>query len=109
MNENLRTPTAWCFFEPDSVPEQWENRARQVFFVPLLPDEVHLLRQEVTAANDHDEPFLRLVAVGTSRRDIARQLNLPLRTVDRRLSALTARFGLETTSELVAFLARRGF
>lgn len=102
-------PTAWCFFEVGSVPERWQGRARQVFLVPLLPDEAESLWDQITAIGDQDEPLLRLVAAGKSRQEIARELDLPLRTVDRRLSALTARFGLQTTSELVALLARHGF
>lgn len=99
---------AWCFFETDSVPERWRERGRQVIFIPLLPDEAKVV-SELPKAKDQDEPLLHLVAAGRSRQEIARELALPLRTVDRKLSSLAARFGLTTTSELVSLLARLGF
>ncbi len=109
MNDGRSAPLAWCFFELDAVPEQWRDRARKLAFVPLLPDEAAALWDHVSQPNERDNRFLGLVAAGRSRREIARTLNLPLRTVDRRLSSLVAGFGLATTQELVAMLARRGF
>lgn len=95
----------------ESVPEQLRPRAVIGVMVPLLPGEAQQLRtgRPEASVDAEDEPILRLVARGATRSDIARRLRVPLRTVERRLARMRDRFGLRSHSELVAFLARRGF
>lgn len=102
----------WCFFAPEAVPDEFRERAVPVMLVPLLPEEADQIwqRPEVgPALLKEDREFLRAVASGKARAQIAKELGIPLRSVDRRLSKLCKRFGVATTSELVSFLARRGF
>jgi DNA-binding NarL/FixJ family response regulator len=107
-----RRRTGWLFLPPEAVPPRWRDRAVDVRLVPLLPDEAdRLLTDEplLTDVDPEDERLLMLVARGLSAPSIARELGSAVRTVERRLSRLRERFGVETTAELVALLAREGF
>lgn len=104
--------TGWLFLPPDAVPRRWRDRAVDVSLVPLLPDEADrlLAGERLLPSVDHeDERLLMLVARGLSAPSIATELGTAVRTVERRLSRLRESFGVKTTGELAALLAREGF
>lgn len=113
MSEDGRLhPGGWVFLEPGSVPERWAERAIPVMLVPLTPEESAqmLNAQPVDAgAVTPDTDLMRLVARGLSAEVIARRLGLAARSVYRRLARLRETFGVASTAELAAELARRGF
>lgn len=97
---------------PQDVPEQLAHRAIPMVLIPLLPDELgHTLGLDriIPGVDPEDEPLLPLAARGRAPSVIARELNMSVRTVQRRLVRLCRRFGLESRAELAAFLAERGF
>lgn len=105
-------PKPLLICRPEDVPEQLAARAVPMVLIPLLPDELgHTLglAHIVPGVDPEDEPFLRLAARGRAPTVIARELNLSVRTVQRRLVRLCRRFGLESRAELAGFLAERGF
>lgn len=105
-------PGGWLFLEPGSVPDRWAERAIPVMLVPLTTEEsAQMLNgQPVDAgALAPDADLMRLVARGLSAEVIARRLGLAARSVYRRLARLRETFGVATTAELAAELARRGF
>ncbi len=105
-------PGGWVFLEPGAVPERWAERAIPVMLVPLTPEEsAQMLNgQPVDAgALAPDADLMRLVARGLSAEVIARRLGLAARSVYRRLARLREIFGVGSTAELAAELARRGF
>ena len=110
--ERRDTPRAWVLIDAPTVPSEWERRARRVSLVALLPDEVdallqsHELRPAVTPA---EAEFLGLVAAGHPGSYIARRLRVSERSVFRRLARWREHFGVDSTAELAAELARRGF
>ncbi|MCA1708080.1 MAG: helix-turn-helix transcriptional regulator [Actinobacteria bacterium] len=102
----------WFFFHPSAVPERWRERAVEVLLVPLLPEEVEQVFDGVRAVpqiSSEDERLAELVAQGISVPEIAAELDLAPRTVERRLARLREKLGVTTTAELGAFLSRRGF
>lgn len=102
----------WMFLAEEAVPERWRARARQVWFVPLLPEEaLQLLSGEGATAeiDPQDEEIARLLAAGSSAEAIAARLMVSTRSVHRRLQQLRERFGVGSNGELTLFLARRGF
>ena len=112
-NENNENAFAgFLFLDPDSLPEQWSDRAIPIVMVPLTAEEsAQVLSDEPvkpdTVAMDTD--LMRLVARGLSAEVIARRLGLAPRSVYRRLARLRDTFGAGTTAELATELARRGF
>lgn len=64
------------------------------------------VEQEVAVA---DLPLVRLVARGRSATEIARELGVSPRTVNRHVARLREQCGVATIHELAAELARRGF
>ncbi len=109
--EDGRLP-GWILVAPGALPDRWRDRATPMFLVPLLPDEARdVLAGEAAGSELHGEDLAlaRLVARGVPVDDCARQLHLTSRTVYRRLARLRRLVGVDTTNELVAELARRGF
>lgn len=105
-------PSAWVFVDTASLPEAWKARARPVSLVALLPSEVQALvvsHRLHPAVEPEDVGFLELVAAGHSGSQIARRLGVSDRSVFRRLEKWRTRFGVDSTAELAAELARRGF
>lgn len=105
-------PGGWIFLEPGAVPERWAERAIPVMLVPLTPEESgQMLNAEPVDAGTlaPDADLMRLVARGLSAEVIARRLGLAARSVYRRLARLRETFGVASTAELAAELARRGF
>lgn len=94
------------------MPAVWQERAIDVSLVPLLPAEAEQLltdrRAEPTLVGEGDLSLARLAARGLSGTQIARDLDIAPRTVYRRLARLRNVFGVESTAELAAELARRG-
>lgn len=106
-----RPPDHVLMFVLGEVPDRWRGRARQVSFIPLLPDEVVsvLAGREDAVVNEGDEALLKLAARGLSAPAIARASGLSIRTVHRRLARLREQLQVETSSELAAELSQRGF
>lgn len=104
-------PDPVLMFVLGDVPDRWRGRARQVSFIPLLPEEVDsvLAGREGAAVNEDDEALLRLAARGMPAPAIARASGLSIRTVHRRLARLREQLQVETSSELASELSRRGF
>lgn len=103
-----RPSGCWVLLDASDVPEPWRGRGRPLVLVHLFPDEAEtMLRGEPVQSPiaPRDAELARLVALGRSGSDIARELGLSQRTVERRLSALRRQFELDTKSELAAFLA----
>lgn len=101
---------AWAFFGRDEVPERWRRRAVEVMLVPLLPDDLEESAHiDLSNESSSDMEMLHLIAEGSTRQEIARELNMPLRSVDRQIARLCERFRVENSSHLISYLARRGF
>ena len=109
--ESQHTPAVWVLVDGANVPEGWQDRARPMWLVPLLAEEAAgLLRERSTEPlNQEDPEFLRQVARGAPAPVMARRLGLSTRSVHRRLARLRTELGLDSTAELSAELARRGF
>ena len=102
----------WVILSPGAVPDVWRSRAVPVLLIPLTPAEaVQVLSQtpaeQAIAASDL--PLVRLLARGYSAARIARVIGVSPRTVHRHVARLSDDFGVSTTQELAAELARRGF
>ena len=94
------------------VPERWRDRAVPLYLVPLLPQEAEQIVAGSTLLPDvhlDEEPLLRLVARGRKTVSIARELDVPLRTIERRLARLRERFNVSSTADLTILLSRLGF
>ena len=111
MDEEERRPAVWVLMDASEVPEDWRDRARPLWLVPMLASEAgRLLRERSTEPlNQEDPEFLRQVAQGVPAPVMARRLGLSTRSVHRRLARLRNEMGLDSTAELSATLARRGF
>ena len=112
LEELERHVPGWLILDPDHVPAVWQDRARQMALVPLLPDEAKQILEEGSTEPGvaaHDPEFLRLVARGESAGIIARRLALSTRSVHRRLARLRDSLRVSSTAELAAELSRRGF
>jgi hypothetical protein len=97
-------PAAWLLVLPTTLmPPAWAERARPCSVVPLDATEVAALA-EGTVPDDGRRTLLALAATGATRRRMARELSVSLRTVDRRLAALRRDYGAETAAELVSRL-----
>jgi len=95
-----------------NVPERWRDRAVPLYLVPLLPQEAEQVVAGSTLLPDvhlEEEPLLRLVARGRKTASIARELGIPLRTIERRLAKLRERFNVASTADLTILLSRLGF
>lgn len=102
----------WLLLSSDAVPPEWQHRAVEVSLVPLLPREaadVLAGRETSPRIEEADLPIVQLVARGRSATEIARQLGVAPRTVYRRVARLRHEFGVASTAELAAALAKRGF
>lgn len=103
---------AWLFVRSDVVPQRWRERADVVWMVPLLRGETVDILGGGTAdphIGREEEPLARLTAGGLPIEDIARELSLSPRSVQRRIASLRARLGVGSKDELALELARRGF
>ena len=56
-----------------------------------------------------EREVLRLIAKGRTNKEIAEQLSLSVRTVERHRSSIMTRIGLQNRAELVAYAVRQGF
>ena len=107
-----RAAEGWLLLPPEHVPPNWEARGVPLTLVPLLPHETATVLDGKPATKElaqEDEELIRLVAQGLSTVAIASRLNMPLRSVERRLGRLRKQFQVDSTAELAVFLARRGF
>jgi DNA-binding NarL/FixJ family response regulator len=106
------TAVGWLFLHPAAVPEEWKDRTRPAVFVALDEDEIRSLLVsgsiDKTPTGVEDE-LLPLIARGLSASAIARRTKYSERTVHRRIAHLRDRYGVGSTPELAAELARRGF
>lgn len=103
---------AWVLLSPAAVPERWRGRGRHVVLVPLLAQEAAAVLAGEPAApalDERDERLAGMVLTGASISEMARAVGLSRRGVGHRLARLRERFGVATTTELVAELARLGF
>ena len=103
----------WLFVRGGAVPEKWRDRAIAVSFVPLMPGELEdLVAPEDSQAfvpEQDDVVLYKLIARGLPAPTIATELGIATRSVHRRLARLRDRLGVETTAQLAAEFARRGF
>ena len=103
----------WLFIADEAVPDKWRDRAVGMSLVPLLPGEMAEFVGDQAGdgfiPDEHDVALYKLVARGLSANDIARELGIASRSVHRRLARLRERLQVETTSQLAAEFARRGF
>lgn len=103
---------AWLLMPPAAVPERWRDRVVNVSLIGLLPEETAQI-----LAGDRAEPALegrdvelaRLLVQGLTIEAIARAMGMSVRGVQRRLTRLRERIGVESTGELRGLLARWGF
>ncbi len=56
-----------------------------------------------------EREILRLIAKGRTNKEIAEQLSLSVRTVERHRSSIMNKIGLQNRAELVAYAVRQGF
>ena len=69
----------------------------------------HLSRAADTAElSDREQAVLRLVAAGRSNKEMADELALSLRTVERHRSTIMSKLGFHNKAELLAYAVRRG-
>jgi two-component system response regulator NreC len=69
----------------------------------------HLGRVADTAdLSDREQEMLRLIAAGRSNNEIAEELSLSLRTVERHRSTIMSKLGFHNKAELLAYAVRRG-
>ena len=64
-------------------------------------------RYKQVSPREHE--ILRLVAKGRTNKEIAEQLSLSVRTVERHRSSIMNKIGLQNRAELVAYAVRQGF
>lgn len=104
-------PPGYLFLREEHVPPRG-RRGSRFLLIPLLPEEASSVlagEEAVVLVEPEDEELARLLAQGTPVAQIAREFGRPLRSVQRRVGRLRERFGVRTTTRLVAELARRGF
>ena len=102
----------WVILSPESVPERWRSRAIPMMLVPMLPAEAAQLLSNAPVEHgiaSAQVPLARLLARGLSTAQIARELGISPRTVQRHVVRLSDQFGVRTIQQLVTELARRGF
>ncbi len=102
----------WLFLDRHAVPERWRERAVEVLLVPRLPAEAEQVLEGNRGSPEiapEDERLASLVARGIPVPEIATELGLTPRSVERRLARLRDQLGVGSTAELVAFLSQRGF
>ncbi len=103
----------WLFVRSSDVPEPLRDRAVAMSMVPLYPGELTALldpaRRAPAPPDERTARLIALVAQGLPKRQVARELQMPDRTLDRRLQQLRVRFGAATYPELAALLVQRGF
>jgi DNA-binding CsgD family transcriptional regulator len=83
-----------------------------MMLVPLLPAEAAQLLDNAPVEHGiaaAQVQFVRLLAQGLSAAQIARELGISPRTVQRHVARLSGQFGVTTIQQLSAELARRGF
>jgi DNA-binding NarL/FixJ family response regulator len=99
----------WLFLRRGTVPPAWRDRVVPVDMVPILRGEgAELLGDRHDELDPHEERILQLVAAGRSAAEIARELRVNVRSVQRRIAKIRQRVGAGSTAELVSILARGG-
>lgn len=104
-------PPGWLIVTA-TVPAMWQERARTVALIPLLPEELKSLmdgRHTQPTIDPEQLPIVTAIAQGMSAREIAREMGITPRTVYRHVARLRESFNVETLAQLAAELARRGF
>ena len=102
----------WVILSPKSVPEQWRSRGIPMVLVPMLPAEAAQLLSNAPVEHgiaSAQVPLVRLLARGLTTAQIARELGISPRTVQRHVARLSDQFGATTIQQLATELARRGF
>ena len=110
--DGRRAVEGWLFIDPEALPDRWRDRAVTVSLVPLLPGEMSELVDDEGDGfipQPGDIELIKLVAQGMSAHEMARRLGIATRSVHRRLARLRDRMGVQTTPQLAAEFARRGF
>lgn len=112
MPESNNEVPGWVILSPGAVPERWRSRAIPVVLVPLVPSETNQLLSDTTVEESIPAtllPLARFVARGLSAVEIARELGVTPRTVQRHVVRLSQNFGVSTLQQLATELASRGF
>lgn len=99
----------WVLIEADAIPPTWAKRARKIALVPLLRGELESLSIQADPLDDRDRQVAELLVQGRPISGVANQLGITSRTVERRLTGLRRRYGVDSTAQLIAELARQGF
>jgi two-component system response regulator NreC len=68
----------------------------------------HPVEDNLALLTDRERDVLRFIAEGLSNRDIAKQLDLSVNTVDSHRKHLMEKLGLHNTAEIVRFAVRKG-
>lgn len=104
-------PKAWVVIEGGSPPPIWADRAAEAWVVRLVPSEIRDVlgeRAAQPALGPAELRLARLVARGLTTLQIAGEMSVDLRTVQRQIARLREKFGAASKSELAALLAEAG-
>ena len=102
----------WFFVHAQALPEAWKSRAVPVYLLPMMPSEaleVLLSRGSGPALDDVERRIAALVARGANTGEIAKQVQISARSVQRHIARLKKRTGATTRVDLVHKLSSRGF
>jgi DNA-binding NarL/FixJ family response regulator len=97
--------------EGETPPPSFEGRAVPAWIVGFLADEIEDLlagRAGTTALDAAQLSLARLLSQGLTTHEIAKELRLDPRTVQRQTARLRQRFGVATKAELAVALAEAG-
>jgi hypothetical protein len=97
----------WVLGAPDALPSGWAERATPMLLVRVSQQDFDALRPGAQAGGRTQ--FLRLVAQGTPREQIATALGVSTRTVDRWMAALRTELGVATSAALATRLTSAGW
>jgi DNA-binding CsgD family transcriptional regulator len=103
---------AWLFLEGDAtsdLPDAWRERSRPATLIPLLPGEARDVLAEgraEPALDPADESLVALAGQGLSTGEIARRLQTPQRSVQRRLARVRRKLGFTSNEQLATFAAQ---
>lgn len=93
----------------DALVALWQTIWDRAFPMPLGRDRPRMPEEDDLDLSEEDTRLVTLLLSGTKSRTIARQMNIGLSTVERRLKRLMGALGVETRFQAGYELGRRGF
>ena len=93
---------AWLLLPQSEAPEQWRERAVLAVLIPLTQEELQAVtgpRAAVAPASD-DDALVRLLISGATHTEMAAELGVSVRTVQRRIARLRRKMNARTTRQL---------